>query len=312
MGGVFLPPLAKEMPLYMRWFSEAISAEGVPSIKKQYSFVRRIFSGLPKRIKYILLSCSSHFPKHKFLILPSGGNSCLDDAFPYCFTYHIVPYLWDCWPGCWERIGQMARRLHIRSCFISSSMVAKAMNEQALGTEFQYLPEGICMNLYTKGNQLINREIDVLELGRQHPVIHNKLIAIDGIKHLYNKNGQFVFLSFSSLAKGLSQAKIVICYPRCDTHPEMAGNVETLTQRYWECMLSRCVMVGKCPFELVDLIGYNPVITIQDETQCADLILDILNHISMYQSLVDRNYETALRFGSWSLRAKQFMEQVCQ
>ena len=47
--------------------------------------------------------------------------------------------------------------------------------------------------------------------------------------------------------------------------PELAGDIETLTQRYWECMLSRIVMLGHAPQELIDLIGYNPVIEIDKE-----------------------------------------------
>lgn len=37
--------------------------------------------------------------------------------------------------------------------------------------------------------------------------------------------------------------------------PEIAGDIETLTQRYWECMFSRMVMVGHAPQELLTLSG---------------------------------------------------------
>ena len=49
------------------------------------------------------------------------------------------------------------------------------------------------------------------------------------------------------------------------TQPEVAGDIETLTQRYWECMFSRMVMVGHAPQELIDFIGYNPVIELSDK-----------------------------------------------
>ena len=91
------------------------------------------------------------------------------------------------------------------------------------------------------------------------------------------------------------------------TQPEVAGDIETLTQRYWENMLSRIVMVGHAPKELVDLIGYNPVIDL-DREHPNEQILDILAHISDCQPLVDRNRETALRLGEWTLRMKKVME----
>ena len=31
---------------------------------------------------------------------------------------------------------------------------------------------------------------------------------------------------------------MMVCFPQCDTNPMKAGNLETLTQRYWEAMLS--------------------------------------------------------------------------
>ena len=53
-----------------------------------------------------------------------------------------------------------------------------------------------------------------------------------------------------------------------------AGDIETLTQRYWENMLSRIIMVGHAPKELVDLIGYNPIIEIDKEND-KEQIIDI-------------------------------------
>ena len=109
------------------------------------------------------------------------------------------------------------------------------------------------------------------------------------------------------LVNGLADSKITICYPRCDTQPQKAGDIETLTQRYWEAMLSRIVIVGRAPKELIDLIGYNPVIEIGKENQ-TERIIDIINHINNYQSLVDRNNDTAKKMGSWDIRVKQIMD----
>ena len=72
-------------------------------------------------------------------------------------------------------------------------------------------------------------------------------------------------------------------------------------------MLSRMVMVGRTPKELVDFIGYNPVIDIDYENYEAQ-IKDIVAHIESYQELVDKNREVALRMAPWEIRMKQVME----
>ena len=94
------------------------------------------------------------------------------------------------------------------------------------------------------------------------------------------------------------------------TQPEVAGDIETLTQRYWECMFSRMVMVGHAPQELIDFIGYNPVIELSDKISAEEQIADVIEHIEDYQVLVDKNRETAEKLGSWDVRIKWLMEEL--
>ena len=89
--------------------------------------------------------------------------------------------------------------------------------------------------------------------------------------------------------------------PQCDTNPQRAKGVETLTQRYWECMLSRTLIWGRSPKELIEFMGYDPVIPI-DWSDPKRQMSDILTHIADYQSLVDRNYSFALNNASWASR----------
>lgn len=92
--------------------------------------------------------------------------------------------------------------------------------------------------------------------------------------------------------------------------PEIAGDIETLTQRYWECMFSRMVMVGHAPQELIDFIGYNPVIEFSDKISAEEQIADVIEHIEDYQTLVDKNHETAERLGSWNVRMAWLMGEI--
>ena len=106
--------------------------------------------------------------------------------------------------------------------------------------------------------------------------------------------------------------KVTITLPRSMTQPEVAGDIETLTQRYWECMFSRMVMVGHAPQELIDVIGYNPVIELSDKISAEELIADVIEHIEDYQALVDKNRETAERLGSWDVRMKWLMSELAE
>lgn len=66
-------------------------------------------------------------------------------------------------------------------------------------------------------------------------------------------------------------------------------------------------MVGHAPKELIDLIGYNPVIEL-DMYNPKEQILHIITHITDYQDLVDKNLEAAKVHGDWNTRMKDVMK----
>ena len=72
------------------------------------------------------------------------------------------------------------------------------------------------------------------------------------------------------------------------------------------------VMVGHAPQELIDFIGYNPVIELSDKISQEELIADVIEHIEDYQYLVDKNRETAERLGSWNVRMKWLMSELAE
>lgn len=69
-------------------------------------------------------------------------------------------------------------------------------------------------------------------------------------------------------------------------------------------MLSGCLIIGRAPKELIDLVGYNPVIDV-DWKNPEEQILNILNNIGSFQTFVDRNHDTAKKMASWDLRIQQ-------
>ena len=172
-------------------------------------------------------------------------------------------------------------------------------------------------SVYQKGMLLKDRNIDLLEFGRSN----DKVFKADQLKSVFDnknrnlnhvctkQNGKFIYTN-EQLYQAMGNAKVTIALPRSMTQPEMAGDIETLTQRYWECMFSQMVMVGHAPQELVDFIGYNPIIELRDDISAEALIRDVLEHVEDYQVLVDKNRETAERIGSWDMRMKWLMEEL--
>lgn len=171
-----------------------------------------------------------------------------------------------------------------------------------------YIPEGIDTSLYQEGKLLKDRTIDLLEFGRKNDKVV-KYHLPSTINHLYSKHGEKLFATNEDLFSSLANTRITIALTRKDTQPELAGDIDTLTQRYWESMLSRIVMIGRAPQELINLIGYNPVIEL-DTNYPNEQVLDILKNIERYQPLVDKNRETALQFGDWKIRMKQVINEL--
>ena len=177
------------------------------------------------------------------------------------------------------------RKHQVITAIFTSSHTADNMKNRFPHMNIMYCPETVDTSLFQRGKQLSERTSDMFEYGR-------------GSTQTYSQE------QFHAL---LTDSKLTITFPRSITHPEVAGEIETLTQRYWEGMLSRIVMVGHAPKELIDLVGYNPVVEMNKE-HADEQILDILAHINYYQNLVDKNRETALRVGNWTLRVCQVKE----
>ena len=203
---------------------------------------------------------------------------------------------------------------HVRTFLCTSSRVCEHVRKELPHVRAVHVPEGIDPAGYLPGKDLRERPVDLLELGRQMPFFHRAAVRAcrehPEWRHLFPAaEGPLLFPDFRSLCEGLASAKITVSYPRCDTHPDMAGEVETLTQRYWECMLSRTLPAGRAPQELVDLLGYNPVMEVS-ERNAQEQITRLLTDISSYQDLVDKNYRAALRHAPWEARLSALLPQL--
>ena len=234
-----------------------------------------------------------------------SGYSIQFDTFPDYAFYEVIPVIWDCWPKQVESVAAFFRKHQVKTAIFTSYQTADVFRDLFPQMNVLTITEGIKIDLYSPGNVLSDRKIDILEIGRKDGNFFKTPLP-EGINHVKTGNFARTFQSDEEFRAALADTKVTVTVPRCDVNPETAGNIETLTQRYWECMLSRIVMVGRAPKELIDLIGYNPVID-WDGNDASPLVSDILGNIGKYQDLVNRNYETAKKMASWEMRMKDIM-----
>lgn len=223
-------------------------------------------------------------------------------CFPSAYRHEIIPIIWDCWPRFRSNIWKLIKLCNTKIIIFTQKQNADYFQQLFPNKKILFLPEAIITENYIIGEQIKQRPIDILEFGRTNPAINQELNTIPTeYKYLHPQGNKKLFSTHKELAKAISQAKIVICYPRSITHPEEAGEIETLTQRYWECMYSGTLMIGKAPKELIDIIGYNPVIE-SPINKLKDTITRILPIINDFQSLADKNKRMACIYGDWKSR----------
>ena len=299
---VLEPYRQKSFQLFRVWFAQACTRGGIehqPDIPLTWNL--RLLLGK-------LGLCFNIF-KLKRLLVCSGGKPEYY-SWPWCYFCDIIPVVWDCWPECESALLRFVRRNRVKTIFCTASHTASMVKRAIPSVDAVWLPEGIDISVYPKGPALQERNIDILEMGRKMESVHNVILAHrfkQPVVHLYQTD-KLVFPDNESMVAGMQNTKISICYPQSDTNPEHAGNIETMTQRYWEFMLTGALIVGRAPKELVKFCGYNPVVELGDKP--AEQIESILAHISDYQPLVDKNRATAERIGSWDSRMDLVKEHL--
>ena len=227
------------------------------------------------------------------------------DTFPDYALYEVIPFFWDVWPENLEKTFAWLKKHNTKTAIFTSSQVAEMVRARFPEMNVLAVTEGIDVETYSEGKRLKDREIDFLEYGREIDHIVKYSIA-DKIRYVRGKKEGKPIFSQQELIENLANSKVVAAYTKKWTNPEQAGDIDTLTQRYWECMLSGCIMIGHAPQELVDLVGYNPVIEI-DREHPNEQLLDVLSHIDDYQDLADRNRDSAIKYGDWKYSMQKVM-----
>ena len=206
----------------------------------------------------------------------------------------------------YDRIEKWFYKHNIRTAIFTSSITAEEIRQRCPDVNILHVTEGIDTSVYHAGGSLVRRSIDFLEYGSKQRNLFEK--PLEGINHVNSTSIITKMMTWDDLLNTMSDAKVTLALPRCDIDQEVTGGVETLTQRFWEGMLSRSVLVGRAPKELTDLIGYNPVITL-DRQNAEDQIKDIITHIDDYQALVDSYFEVQLKLTCLCIFERQLYHQ---
>jgi hypothetical protein len=288
---------------------EIMKAKGIPSISNPQSPVDKLLTRVLTKLR--LVRNFRRSPRGPVFV-PFMGYSEYKTV-PFAYWSEIVPYCFDCWEPKWPRWESFFRRHRTRLAFFTALQSADYFKRALPSMTSVWLPEALAHSECKPDRPLDNREIDVLEFGRRYENFHNAItrgLEIAGRIHKYERvPGELIFKSDAEFTAALGNSKMVVAFPSSVTHPERSGNVETLTQRYLESIASKCVVVGKCPSELVKLFGYNPVIEIVPDTQL-NQVNAILSQIAKYQPLVERNYTRLLETGTWKSRFQTILEHM--
>lgn len=303
-------PLGVPLDYSIQAFERSIARCGVKALNNDGSFMN--FTG--RALKKLGMIRRLADMSHTAYIAPVMQIA-EDRIFPVCYVAETMVYAFDCWAPAHDRWEAFFRRHKMRIAFISARISAERMAKRVPGLETIWMPEAIDPAPYSAEKPVKKRSIDVLELGRRYDIYHDRIrehCVSKGYQHRYElRNGQLVFSSAEDFYRGLADTKISICFPSSITHPARSGDVETLTVRYLESIACKNIIVGRCPQELKDLFGFNPVVE-ADMGDAAGQIDDILANVDAYGERLDRNLQRLREVGTWDTRVETILSVLRQ
>lgn len=219
----------------------------------------------------------------------------ISKIIPYYMTYeNLHLYVYDLWSYDFDKFKNILNNIKIKNIFFSS-LHTKCHFENTFNgyTKFHWLPEAVKSEEYSF-ESYDKKEIDIISFGRRYEEYHKKISPyVFDYKYIYKKGENQLFESHKDLAKSLAKSKISICFPYDVTHPQKAEGISKVTMRYFQSMVSKCLIVGKTPEDLKKLFDYNPVIEF-DENNPGEQIIDILNNYKNYIPLIEKNYQEVI------------------
>lgn len=206
------------------------------------------------------------------------------------------------------------RSFKINIAFLSIRKAVEYFNSLGIPDFRAYwIPEAVSCDKY-RSLPYKQKMIDVLQYGRRWEGLHKKLVPFCNQKEILYRypekdfNGKEHLGTREDLINSLAAAKIAVCVPKSITHSQIY-DLETITTRYFEGMASKCLLWGHAPADLCDILGYNPVIEI-DELNPEAQLLDILDRYDDFIDLIERNYMLVSEKHQWKNRVEEMVKII--
>jgi len=227
--------------------------------------------------------------------------------FPF-FAFNAnkkILYLSDCWEPQFFETEKTLKNLKIDIVFFDSKLCWEYFQEKWPMIKSFWVPSGIVPDEYY-AMPYSQKDIDILHLGRRCDAYHIKIVNFcveNNLKYLYEvERGRIIFPKRSDFLKGLARSKISICVPSSVTNPERSGYISVLSLRYFESMLSKCLIVGVMPEEMKYIFDYCPIVEI-DMKNPTQQIMYLLKNFDRHIPLIERNYLEVKEKHQWKHRA---------
>ncbi|RZJ58543.1 MAG: glycosyltransferase family 1 protein [Hymenobacter sp.] len=234
-------------------------------------------------------------------------NYLFSKTFPYFALNYDLRVLWtyDVWEPRYAEVAELVRESRVGLLLLSSWQATEHFRGLNLaGCTVQWVPETINPATY-RSKPWAERTTNLLSFGRSFLDYHRRVVAgcqAHQITYKYQeqsetkdvatqgmKTAALQFPTEEAFLDGLADAQICLCFPRSLTHPQLAGEVSTLTLRYLQAMAAKCLVLGAAPLEATRLFGYNPVVEVDWQDPVGQL-QTILRNPAPYQALIERNY----------------------
>ena len=232
------------------------------------------------------------------------------DSFRRTYPFSLMEaeakcvYFFDAWENKFAEVERFIRQHNIGIAFFSSKQASAHFLRRMPEIKSCWIPEGIAEGVY-RYVPYEKKDIDVLQLGRKYDHYHDGIVdhcTRNKITYKYEvKKGNVIFPAKDDFIRGLARTRISICFSSDITHPERSGCISTMTQRYLQSMLSKCLVLGNTPDEMRDLFGYEPVIAADLKDPMGQLD-SLLKNFHDFIPLIERNYGEVLRKHAWKCR----------
>lgn len=303
--------------VYEDFENDFLRNTGWKSLKGSLNALEYLFEKcfLP-RLRYRTFPFDLPFPRRDRIYFSSLSGIEYIKIFQHyaCRAKLKVIYQFDSWTHD-NAINENAfRSFKIDIAFLSIRKAVEYFNSLQIPFFRAYwIPEAITLGSYRQSDYA-EKDIDFLQYGRRWDWIHERLLpfcASKGLRYEHPLNcstDKSQFKTRAELLTTLARTKTAICVPKTVTHPEIY-DLPTVTTRYFECMASKCLILGHAPEDLINLFGYNPVVEADNSDPMRQLEY-LRDHYQEFLPLIEKNYRITQEKHQWRNRIVDMIDII--